>query len=88
MIAVLFQNFDRWIALIVFTRKCCSSSGSEYPAWPSWYSAALRKLTAGRFPCVEVLVEPAQVVLMVGLPVVPDLGQAGRGRWSGLAVEA
>jgi hypothetical protein len=29
MIAVLCQNFDRWIALMVFTRKCCSSVGSE-----------------------------------------------------------
>src|SRR5512146_721516 len=48
MIAVLFQNFDFWIALIAVTMNSCSSSGSEYPACPSMLAGALRKLTAGR----------------------------------------
>src|SRR5215470_6333770 len=37
-------------ALMVFTRKVCSSRGSEYSEWPSWYPAALRKLTSGKLP--------------------------------------
>ncbi len=39
MIAVDFQNLDFSIWLIVLARKVCSSSGSEYPACPSWYPA-------------------------------------------------
>src|ERR1700675_50189 len=53
MMAVLRQNFDFWIALIVVTRNCCSSSGSEYPAWPSIFAGALRKLTAGRLSALS-----------------------------------
>ncbi len=49
-IAVSFQNWEPWIALICLIRKFCSSIGSEYAAWPSWNSEALRKLTAGRLP--------------------------------------
>ena len=54
-IAVDFQNLDCSIWLMVFTRKVCSSSGSEYPGWPSWYSDAFRKLTAGMLPAVSVV---------------------------------
>src|SRR5260370_22018876 len=36
--------------LMVFTRKICSSWGSEYSGWPCWYRAAFRKLTAARLP--------------------------------------
>ncbi len=34
----------------------------------------------GHMTVGQVLVEPVQVVLVVGLPVAPDLGQAGRGQ--------
>src|SRR5690348_519633 len=33
--AVLLQSDDFSSRLIVSTRNCCSSSGLEYPAWPS-----------------------------------------------------
>jgi hypothetical protein len=49
-IAVLLQNGDFMIALIVLTRKACSSSGSEYPAWPSPLAGAFKMLTAGMLP--------------------------------------
>ncbi len=45
--AVSFQFGDAWIWLIVSTRNFCSSTGSEYAAWPSWYPGALRNDTAG-----------------------------------------
>src|ERR1700676_3600376 len=46
--AVLFQFRCCSRKLIVLTINVCSSRGSEYPAWPSWYDGALRKLTAGK----------------------------------------
>ena len=47
MIAVSFHSGICSIRLIVETRKCSSSIGSEYPACPFWYLGAFRKLTSG-----------------------------------------
>jgi hypothetical protein len=44
--AVSFQKVLFCNALIVLTRKVCSSSGSEYPACPSRKAEAFTKLTA------------------------------------------
>ena len=49
------QNGESWRALIVFTRKVCSSSGFEYMACPSSYAGAFSRLTAGRFPAPRAL---------------------------------
>jgi hypothetical protein len=55
MIAVDGQKRDRWIWLMVLTRKACSSSGSEFAGWAFWAAGGSRKLTAGMLPSVSVL---------------------------------
>src|SRR6266849_230789 len=68
--AVEDQSGVCWRALISLTMNFCSSRGSEYPACPSWYPGALRKLTAGRWSGVgdgpHQGVEVAGVVVVVG----------------------
>ena len=67
MIAISLHSGSCSIRLIVETRKCCSSIGSEYPARPFWYLGAFRKHTAGRFPFCSCVPEIAQIILMICL---------------------
>src|SRR5712671_3573355 len=92
--AVSFQNRLFCRALIVLTRKVCSASGSEYPAWPSWKAGAFRKLTAVRLPALRASKKSwlsywwfaGSGVLMCGTKLCPiaatELGRA----WLGLRV--
>src|SRR5271166_4414835 len=88
MTAVLLHVGSCSKELIVFTRKVCSSRGSEYPACPSWYFAAFRKLTAGRFPLSAATQKLLRSYWWFAWSVLPImLGELG-GRWWGLEVEA
>ena len=86
--AVLFQYFDFCSALICLTRKCCSSIGSEYAACPSWYSGALRKLTAGRLSFFSEVAKSVMSYWWFAWSVCPIFLAELGARWCGLEVEA
>src|SRR5215475_9259444 len=95
-IAVSFQNLLCWIALTVFTMKCCSSIGLEYPAWPSWNAGAFRNVTDGRLPALSAAKKSSESywwlagsgVWVFGIVLNPiDATLCGRA-WVALRVEA
>src|SRR5579864_9480288 len=88
MTAVLLHEGSCSNELMVFTRKVCSSSGSEYPAWPSWYFAAFRKLTAGRFPLSAATQKLLRSYWWFAWSVLPIMSGELGGRWWWFDVEA
>ena len=72
----------------VLARRCCSSSGSEWPGWPSPKPGHFKKPTAGRLPLSAAAQESASPYWWLARSLRPIIATEAGGRCMGLAVEA
>ncbi len=87
-IAVLAHSGDCSISLIFDVRNFCSSNGSEYAAWPSWASGALRKETAGIRCSASAVSNAVRSYWWFAWSVYPIMLSLVGARWCGFDVEA